>query len=101
MVLGLIPDCTLSEVSSAGNAAGTGALIALLNSHSRKIIENLVQEIEKIETATEPNFQDYFVDAMAFPNKTDPFINLFSVIDKPEQKAKLSSRRQSRGHRQL
>ena len=101
MVLGLIPDCTLSEVSSAGNAAGTGALIALLNSHSRKIIENLVQEIEKIETATEPNFQDYFVDAMAFPNKTDPFTNLFSVIDKPEQKAKLSSRRQSRGHRQL
>ena len=32
----------------------------------------------KIETALEPKFQDYFVDAMAFPNKRDPFPNLFS-----------------------
>ena len=31
MVLGLIPDCALNQVSSAGNAAGTGARIALLN----------------------------------------------------------------------
>ena len=31
MVLGLIPDCSLSAVSAAGNAAGTGARIALLD----------------------------------------------------------------------
>jgi uncharacterized 2Fe-2S/4Fe-4S cluster protein (DUF4445 family) len=31
MVLGMIPDCPLEKVSSAGNAAGTGARIALLN----------------------------------------------------------------------
>ena len=31
MVLGLIPDCPLDKVQSAGNAAGTGARIALLN----------------------------------------------------------------------
>jgi uncharacterized 2Fe-2S/4Fe-4S cluster protein (DUF4445 family) len=31
MVLGLIPDCDLARVQSAGNAAGTGARIALLN----------------------------------------------------------------------
>ncbi|MBT4164424.1 MAG: DUF4445 domain-containing protein [Porticoccaceae bacterium] len=83
MVLGLIPDCVLEEVSSAGNAAGTGARIALLNAESRDVIETLVQNIEKIETAMEPKFQDYFVDAMAFPNKKDPFPNLFSVVDKP------------------
>mgnify|MGYP003321020683 CR=1 FL=1 len=71
MVLGLIPDCALSEVSSAGNAAGTGARIALLNTQSRRVIEKLVRDIEKIETATEPSFQNYFVNAMAFPNKID------------------------------
>jgi len=71
--LGLIPDCVLEQVSSAGNAAGTGARIALLNQQSRNVIETLVKNIEKIETAMEPKFQDYFVDAMAFPNKTDPF----------------------------
>jgi len=86
MVLGLIPDCVLGEVSSAGNAAGTGARIALLNSQSRDVIETLVKNIEKIETALEPKFQDYFVDAMAFPNKTDPFPNLFSVVTRPEVK---------------
>ncbi|MEY3446392.1 MAG: hypothetical protein RIR45_1147, partial [Pseudomonadota bacterium] len=31
MVLGMIPDCSLAQVSSAGNAAGTGARIALLD----------------------------------------------------------------------
>ena len=86
MVLGLIPDCALGEVSSAGNAAGTGARIALLNNQSRDVIETLVKNIEKIETAMEPRFQDYFVDAMAFPNKTDSFPNLFSVVSRPEPK---------------
>lgn len=86
MVLGLIPDCVLEQVSSAGNAAGTGARIALLNAESRNVIETLVKNIEKIETALEPKFQDYFVDAMAFPNKKDPFPNLFSVVDKPKEK---------------
>mgnify|MGYP002640255451 FL=1 len=86
MVLGLIPDCVLEQVSSAGNAAGTGARIALLNAESRGVIETLVKNIEKIEAAMEPKFQDYFVDAMAFPNKNDAFPNLFSVVDKPLEK---------------
>jgi uncharacterized 2Fe-2S/4Fe-4S cluster protein (DUF4445 family) len=99
MVLGLIPDCPLEEVSSAGNAAGTGARIALLNVQSRHVIETLVKNIEKIETALEPKFQDYFVDAMAFPNKRDPFPNLFSVVSMPvvnEVKDTVGVRRQRR-----
>ena len=86
MLLGLIPDCELQKVSSAGNAAGTGARIALLNAQSRRTIESIVRDIEKIETAVEPMFQQYFVAAMAFPNKTDSFPNLFSVVDKPLEK---------------
>jgi uncharacterized 2Fe-2S/4Fe-4S cluster protein (DUF4445 family) len=86
MVLGLIPDCELDQVSSAGNAAGTGARIALLNQDSRELIEHQVTAIEKIETAVEEKFQQYFVDAMAFPNKTDPFPHLFAVVDKPAEK---------------
>ena len=86
MVLGLIPDCDLENVESAGNAAGTGARIALLNVAARREIESVVRGIEKIETAIEPKFQDYFVNAMAFPNKTDAFPKLFSVVTKPEPK---------------
>jgi uncharacterized 2Fe-2S/4Fe-4S cluster protein (DUF4445 family) len=83
MVLGLIPDCDLAKVSSAGNAAGTGARIALLNAASRTNIETIVRGIEKIETAVEEKFQQYFVEAMAFPNKTDEFPHLFEVVARP------------------
>ncbi|MGB5689695.1 MAG: ASKHA domain-containing protein [Woeseiaceae bacterium] len=72
MVLGLIPECDLGKVSSAGNAAGTGARIALLDRSSRARIEQQVREVEKIETAVEPRFQEHFVDAMAIPNGAGP-----------------------------
>lgn len=83
MVLGLIPDCELASVSSAGNAAGMGALLALLNQQSRRSIEQVVKRIEKIETAIEPKFQEYFVDAMAIPHKTDCYKKLFSEVGRP------------------
>ncbi len=86
MVLGLIPDCDLAQVSSAGNAAGTGARIALLNKASRLQIETTVNRIEKIETALEPKFQEHFVHAMALPNKVDAFPNLAKVVTLPAVK---------------
>jgi uncharacterized 2Fe-2S/4Fe-4S cluster protein (DUF4445 family) len=86
MTLGLIPDCDLSKVASAGNAAGTGARIALLNLAARAEIESVVRRIDKIETAIEPDFQRHFVAAMAFPNKEDAFSNLANRIALPARK---------------
>jgi uncharacterized 2Fe-2S/4Fe-4S cluster protein (DUF4445 family) len=86
MVLGLIPDCNLEKVGSAGNAAGTGARIALLNLNARDEIEKTVGKIEKIETAMEPKFQTHFVSAMAIPNKVDHFDNLAKVVTFPPKK---------------
>jgi len=86
MVLGMIPDCDLDKVSSAGNAAGTGARIALLNQTARDEIEQVVRNIEKIETAVEPKFQDHFVGAMAFPHKTDDFSKLSKTVTLPAPK---------------
>lgn len=88
MAIGLIPDCPLEKVGSAGNAAGTGARIALLNVAARREIELVVKRIEKIETAVEPQFQQFFVDAMAFPHSVDEFPELFSAIEKPVGKAR-------------
>jgi uncharacterized 2Fe-2S/4Fe-4S cluster protein (DUF4445 family) len=76
MVLGMIPDCDLARVTSAGNAAGTGARIALLNAAARREIEALVRRIEKVETAIEPRFQEHFVAANAIPHATDAFPHL-------------------------
>jgi len=86
MVLGMIPDCPLDKVSSAGNAAGTGARIALLNQKARDEIEDVVRRIEKIETAVEPRFQEHFVEAMAFPHKTASYPNLSKAVTLPEPK---------------
>jgi uncharacterized 2Fe-2S/4Fe-4S cluster protein (DUF4445 family) len=83
MVLGLIPDCPLDRVSSAGNAAGTGARIALLDAAARREIERVVARIEKVETATEPRFQEHFVGAMAFPHKSDPYETLRQAVALP------------------
>ncbi len=87
MVLGLVPDCDLANVTSAGNAAGTGARIALLNRAARTEIEDVVRRVEKIETAVEPRFQEHFVGAMGIPHATDPFPRLAAVVTLPERPA--------------
>ncbi len=84
MVLGMIPDCPLDKVSSAGNAAGTGARIALLNREARAEIEATVRDIRKIETAIEPRFQEHFVNASAIPNAVDAFPNLEAILTLPD-----------------
>jgi|TARA_B110000438_G_scaffold71305_1_gene71495 uncharacterized 2Fe-2S/4Fe-4S cluster protein (DUF4445 family) len=90
MALGLIPDCELEQVSSAGNAAGTGARITLLDKKSRAKLEHEVRLIEKIETAVEKSFQDEFVAAMALPHQKDDFTNLATVFNLPERSKKAS-----------
>ncbi|MFI4877394.1 MAG: ASKHA domain-containing protein [Steroidobacterales bacterium] len=96
MVLGMIPDCDLSQVSSAGNAAGTGARIALLDNASRKIIEDLVRKVEKIETAIEPKFQAHFVEAMGIPHSTAAYPNLRKAVQLPEPKTAARAQRSRR-----
>ncbi len=83
MVLGMIPDCELAQVSSANNAAGTGARIALLSRASRDEIESRVREVEKVETAIDESFQQLFVDALAIPHATHAFPMLSRVIELP------------------
>ena len=83
MILGMVPDCLLDNVVAAGNSAGAGARMALLNVDKRAEIESVVRDIEKIETAVEPSFQDHFVRAMAMPHKTDPYEELTKAVTLP------------------
>ena len=83
MVLGMIPDAPLDKVTSAGNAAGTGARIALCNIAARAEIETTVREITKVETAIAPKFQEHFVAANAIPHKNDPFPELAKAVPLP------------------
>jgi len=84
MVLGMIPDVPLDMVQSAGNAAGTGARIALCNIGARAAIEDEVKRIHKVETAIEPRFQEHFVAANAIPHATDAFPELSRIVTLPD-----------------
>ncbi len=83
MVLGLIPDIPLSQARSAGNASGLGAVRALLSGTERSEMAAVAADVEKVETATEPRFQDLFVAAMAFPHGTEPAPHLSTLVTLP------------------
>ena len=100
MVLGLVPDCPREGVRSVGNAAGVGAAKALLSMTERREMETAVRGVTKIETATEPRFQELFVNAMAFPHATAPTPNLETLVTLPPKIAAAPSgegRRRRRG----
>ncbi len=81
MVLGMIPDCDLSRVATAGNSAGDGARIALLNKGEREDARRLARWTQYIGIAMEPRFQDAFVEAMPIPHVSDAFPHLAEIID--------------------
>jgi uncharacterized 2Fe-2S/4Fe-4S cluster protein (DUF4445 family) len=87
MILGLVPDCPLDGVRSVGNAAGAGAVMALLSASARAEMEGAVRRVEKIETAIEPRFQELFVAAMAIPHATAPTGNLATVVELPRRRS--------------
>ena len=86
MVLGLVPDCPLDGVRAVGNAAGGGAVRALLSKTLRNELEAAARAVVKIETATEPKFQELFVQAMAFPHAAAPTPNLGSLVTLPARR---------------
>jgi uncharacterized 2Fe-2S/4Fe-4S cluster protein (DUF4445 family) len=93
MVLGIIPDCPLEAVRSVGNAAGTGAVQMLLSRSLRSENERVVADVVKIETATEPRFQELFVEAMAFPHATAAAPHLAEHVDVPQRRPRAQRRR--------
>ncbi len=96
MVLGLIPDCPVDAVTSVGNAAGSGATMALLSATERMEMERVVASVTKIETATEPRFQDLFVAALAFPHESAANPNLDKVVTLPARREPGTEQRRRR-----
>jgi uncharacterized 2Fe-2S/4Fe-4S cluster protein (DUF4445 family) len=57
-----------------------------LNRASRDEIARVVKQVEKVETAVEPKFQEHFVFAMAIPHKTAPYPHLAKAVNLPAPK---------------
>ncbi len=64
--LDLVPHARKDQIRSVGNAAGIGATKVLLDTRERERIITEVGKVQKIESANEPRFQEYFVEGMKF-----------------------------------
>jgi len=81
MGLGIFPEVPLSKVKQIGNAAGSGAKIALLNENAREEARQLARRIKFVELAARPEFQDRFVNALYIPHRdTTLFPTIMSEV---------------------
>lgn len=69
--IGLIPPVLHDKVMAIGNAAGQGARLSLLSSEEYKRSAKLAKEMDYLELAADPEFQDVFVDMLEFPGGED------------------------------
>jgi uncharacterized 2Fe-2S/4Fe-4S cluster protein (DUF4445 family) len=65
--IGLVPRLPLTRIVAAGNVAGEGAKIAALSMQERAAATAILDEVEYVELSGRPDFNDLFVDQLAFP----------------------------------
>ncbi len=104
LMLGLIPDTPPERVRAVGNAAGDGALMALLDGEVREEARRLARWVEYVETALESSFQEEFVAAIPLPHARDPFPHVEAFLAEAEpwrsrRRARVSRRGRPRRRR--
>ena len=67
--IGLLPAVPIEKIHFVGNAAGTGAEIAIISQNGRKMAKHLAREINYVEIAHEAEFQMFFSEFLMFPEK--------------------------------
>src|SRR5439155_21523246 len=65
--IGLVPKLPLVRIVSAGNVAGEGAKIAALSVTERAAANAILEEVEYVELSGRTDFNDLFIDQLAFP----------------------------------
>jgi uncharacterized 2Fe-2S/4Fe-4S cluster protein (DUF4445 family) len=65
--IGLVPRLPLTRIVAAGNVAGEGAKIAALSVTERAAADAVLDEVEYVELSGRADFNDLFVDQLAFP----------------------------------
>ena len=65
--IGMVPKLALTRIVAAGNVAGEGAKMVLLSAKERAAALALIDEVEYMELSDRPDFNDRFIDELAFP----------------------------------
>lgn len=66
-IIGMYPELSLKKVKIVGNAAGTGARMALASKAARKTVEEISKEIKYVELGNDPNFQNELMNSYFLP----------------------------------
>jgi uncharacterized 2Fe-2S/4Fe-4S cluster protein (DUF4445 family) len=64
--IGLFPAIPLGKFRQVGNAAGIGARQMLVSNSQRRLGESLAKQVEYVELANHPHFQDKFAQSLFF-----------------------------------
>lgn len=91
MTLGMFPDCDIDNVYSVGNAAGDGAIMALLNTDKRLEAREKARWLEFVEIAVAPTFEKEFMMAMHIPHMKDKFPNVKKLVEASDSKVKIKA----------
>lgn len=65
--VGLVPKLPVLRIVSAGNVAGEGAKMVLLSARERTGADALLQEVRYVELSDREDFNERFVEQLAFP----------------------------------
>jgi uncharacterized 2Fe-2S/4Fe-4S cluster protein (DUF4445 family) len=96
LTIGMFPDVDPKAIRAAGNAAGEGARMMLLNADIRRDAERRAREVGYLELALAPEFQEEFMKAMYLPHQSDAFPHLVGRLGRERANAPRWPRR---GHR--
>jgi uncharacterized 2Fe-2S/4Fe-4S cluster protein (DUF4445 family) len=67
--IGMFPQMPEDDIDVVGNAAGAGAILALFDENLWTRADALTRATRVLDLASEPDFQDTFIDSLAFPDK--------------------------------
>ncbi len=100
MVLGLVPDARLLRSARSATPRAPAPCGRCCRCRRATEMEETARAVVKIETATEPRFQELFVAAMAFPHATAPSPHLAAVVALPERTSSVDAAGGRRRRRQ-
>jgi uncharacterized 2Fe-2S/4Fe-4S cluster protein (DUF4445 family) len=81
LIMGMIPDCDPRKIIPVGNAAGTGAMMALMNIEKRAEADWIAEWVEHVELSTERHFKREFLKALQIPHSEDAFPHSEPFVD--------------------
>ncbi len=67
LTIGMLPDLPPKDIEGVGNAAGAGAILTLFEKRFTKKANELSRSTRVLDLSTHPDFQDIFINALAFP----------------------------------